>query len=322
MAGADVGRTAAARAALAAAVVAALVLALAGCSQGDASTSTTQQTTTQSAGPDHAQINYAALGDSYTAAPFVSVTDLAGGCFRASRNYPFLVARRLAAHLHDVSCGGASTDDISGRQDAPDGSTHPPQIRAIGPRTRLVTVGIGGNDDSLFRTILRACLGWKDGPSATPSPVPPGSCTTGLQDELGDPATLVDGIGDNVARALHLVHRRAPRAVVVLVGYPRLLDPEHPCPGVPLSATDRVLLARIQSRLSTALARAAHSSGAEYVDMRRLSRGHEICSADPWINGPVTDKDRALAFHPFEAEQQAVASAVVDLVGKQLSPTD
>ena len=36
--------------------------------------------------------HYVAMGDSYTAAPFVPLTDVAYGCFRSSNNYPKLVA--------------------------------------------------------------------------------------------------------------------------------------------------------------------------------------------------------------------------------------
>ena len=44
--------------------------------------------------------------------------------------------------------------------------------------------------------------------------------------------------------------------------------------------------------------------------MYALSQGHEICSADPWVNGKVTDQTRALAYHPFAVEQRAVAAQV------------
>ena len=36
-----------------------------------------------------------------------------------------------------------------------------------------------------------------------------------------------------------------------------------------------------------------------YVDLYALSRGHEVCSDEPWVNGRETDQARALAFHPF-----------------------
>ena len=55
---------------------------------------------------------YVALGDSYTAAPLVPVTDVANGCFRSDHNYPALAAKALGAELEDRSCGGARTADL------------------------------------------------------------------------------------------------------------------------------------------------------------------------------------------------------------------
>ncbi len=63
--------------------------------------------------------------------------------------------------------------------------------------------------------------------------------------------------------------------------------------------------------LDRALRGAAKDSGADFVDVWKASRGHDICSSDPWVNGAVTDRGRAAAFHPFAAEQEAVAGLVL-----------
>ena len=56
------------------------------------------------------------MGDSYTAAPFVPLTDIADGCFRSSNNYPHLLAADLHIEdLRDRSCSGASTSDLPGQ---------------------------------------------------------------------------------------------------------------------------------------------------------------------------------------------------------------
>ncbi len=53
------------------------------------------------------------MGDSYTAAPFVPLTDIARGCLRSSNNYPHLVAGALhIADLRDRSCSGARTKHL------------------------------------------------------------------------------------------------------------------------------------------------------------------------------------------------------------------
>ncbi len=58
---------------------------------------------------------YVALGDSFTAAPFVPLTQLADGCLRSTNNYPHLVAGALRIpELEDRSCTGAQTTDLPG----------------------------------------------------------------------------------------------------------------------------------------------------------------------------------------------------------------
>ena len=57
---------------------------------------------------------------------------------------------------------------------------------------------------------------------------------------------------------------------------------------------------------------AAEETGSTYVDVWAASQGHDICSEDPWVNGAVTDQQRAAAYHPFAEEQAAVADLVVD----------
>ena len=61
--------------------------------------------------------HYVAMGDSFTAAPFVPLTDVAYGCYRSSNNYPHLVAEALHIDdLRDRSCSGAQTADLYGRR--------------------------------------------------------------------------------------------------------------------------------------------------------------------------------------------------------------
>ena len=45
--------------------------------------------------------------------------------------------------------------------------------------------------------------------------------------------------------------------------------------------------------------------------MYAASAGHDICSAHPWVNGAVTDRTRALAYHPLAAGMRADAAAVL-----------
>src|ERR1700709_2369081 len=96
---------------------------------------------------------YVALGDSYSAGPLIPVTDVANGCFRSDHNYPSLVAESLHAKLTDRTCSGAETKDFTTAQNA----EVPAQETGLSKDTSLVTVGLGGNDEQVFRTLTERC---------------------------------------------------------------------------------------------------------------------------------------------------------------------
>src|SRR5207237_9511985 len=76
---------------------------------------------------------YVALGDSYTAGPVIPVLQPDPlGCLRSDHNYPHLVAPFLALPVfRDVSCSGATTDDMTQPQDVTLGPPNPPQFDAL-----------------------------------------------------------------------------------------------------------------------------------------------------------------------------------------------
>ena len=312
------------------AALAALALAtLTGCwsSDADQQPDATESSAPSTPGPgssggssDDAQAptftTYAALGDSYTAAPFVPTTDLAAGCLRSSGNYPALLAEELGiSEVRDVSCSAAETRDVEAPQRVAGGQgTVPPQLRAVTRGTDLVTVGLGGNDEDLFATLV-GCVGGfgpsAPGAAATPTP---GPC---LGSDVSAPLAAIARTGERVAAVLEVVVDKAPRATVVLVGYPRLLGDTGGCRQFPIDASDVPAAQRLEVALRDALARAARRADVTFVDTYALSAGHEICADDPWVNGRRTDESRALAFHPFAEGQQAVADAVATRLAEE-----
>lgn len=280
------------------------VLALAGCS-GDSSGAPPVDT-------DEPQFpTYVALGDSYTAAPGVPNTDLTTGCARSDGNYPHLLAAELGADLTDVSCSGASTLSLIGAQQA-FGAVLPAQFEALTPETSLVTLGIGGNDESLFATLVGTCtqLAQQD-PQGAP-------CQARFTRADGDDKLLADvaTIGDRVTAAVEGVLDRAPDAEVVLVGYPQPVPESGTCPELPLAAGDYAYVREVTSALNDALEEAADEAGATYVDVEAASEGHDVCAGEEaWVNGTQTDLSQAIAFHPFAVEQEAVAQLVAEALG-------
>jgi lysophospholipase L1-like esterase len=289
----------------------AAVLLLAGCTNGATPDTVDDPNRAASTPPTTAEApsyqRYVALGDSFTAAPYVPTTDLAEGCLRSTGNYPALVAERLAIPtLVDVSCSGADTRDLVRPQNTFRDATVPPQLDAVTADTDLVTLGIGGNDFDLFVTLLQTCIQLGAGePTGRP-------CTDYLDANGTDLRDQISRITRRVAAALDRIQRRAPEAEVLLVGYPRIVPTDRTCPRLlPLADGDYLLAARVSKSLDRALTRAARQAGVELVDMYRASRGHDVCSDDPWVNGQVTDQAAALAFHPFAAGMDAVADRVV-----------
>lgn len=254
---------------------------------------------------------YVALGDSYTAAPFVPLTDVAGGCLRSDRNYPALVAEALDADLVDVSCSGAETADVTESQI--EGVA--PQQDALGRDVDLVTVGLGGNDGDLFSQLVSRCgrqpAGRADGRTGGAAP-DPSECVEPLTDRDVDALLgTLEQTRASLSATLELVGERAPQARVIAVGYPTIVAAERRCEALPLDPRDQANAARLNEALNRAVREAAEQAGAEYVDVAAATADHDICAEVPWINGAVTDQRRALAYHPFAEEQRAVADLLV-----------
>lgn len=282
---------------LALASAAVLVAACAGCSEqggrDDDEISPAPESASAPASETAAEeaISYVALGDSYAAAPGVPNTSGEDGCFRSDQNY----AHQIAAaddtiELTDVTCSGATTDDVLTKQ-----------VPALDADTDLVTLGIGGNDFQLFLTLIGECTA--PGPDAAGTP-----CTDAVSKRA---ETWLPRIEANIGKTLDAVVEAAPDAQVVVVGYPTLLPRTGSCPDlIPLPVGDFPFVNEVTNGLSDALRTQAEKRDLDFVDVARASRGHDICAKKPWVNGVDTAPDGTIAFHPFLAEQRAVAKLV------------
>lgn len=290
-------------------MVASVVL-LAGCTTSGSGTGAPAATSTPTpSGPSVTR--YVALGDSYSAGPLVPTSDLAGGCLRSDHNYPSLVARSLRVPTFvDVTCSGATTRELTHVQRTFGDARIPPQLASVTPRTDLVTLGIGGNDLNLFSTLVGTCTRLR-APDPTGSP-----CARQLRTHGPDLTAATRTIRAHVVASLRAVRARAPRATVLLVGYLRAVPDRGTCPALPLATGDYAVGRRISEALDRALHGAARTAGVRFVDMYAASRGHDVCSADAWVNGAVTNRQQALAYHPFAAGMRADARAVLRTLGR------
>jgi lysophospholipase L1-like esterase len=243
------------------------------------------------------QIDYVAMGDSYSAGPLITtIRSDPSGCVRSTDNYPAFLAGWLSVESYrDVTCSGADTADLTRRQRLPFGGTAAPQLAALSEDTDLVTLGIGGNDFSIFSSLV-SC-----GPGGD-------ACSPALQRRLLRDAERVES---RVARVVGRVVDRAPDAEVYVVGYPQVLPADDGCRAVPLPADRLEAAATVAERLNDSLRTGAESAGASFVDVEEASEGHDVCAGkDAWVNGPQAQPGVAAPFHPFLAGMRGVAREV------------
>lgn len=257
---------------------------------------------------------YVALGDSYAAGPFIP--DLLNdpiGCARSTNDYAHLVRPDIAVtNFVDVTCSGATSDAIFGKQDVV-GGPHPPQGDVLNQSTKVVTFQFGGNDIG-FGEIVQSCISllpWAAGCAASTYQV-------GGRDLLRE---RVQNAGPRIARALDEVKRRAPDAKVFVVGYPAILPESGSCWSLfsPIVAADVPYLRGVLRDLNAEIAARAAAAGAVYIDIYTPTIGHDICKADRWIE-PVVPSVTTPAFpvHPNIKGMRAWAALMSTTINRHV----
>ena len=272
---------------------------------------------------------YVALGDSYTSGLMIQPqTGEPRGCARSAVNYPSLVAGELGlsgAGFRDVSCSAARTGDLTGTQQT-EGGVNPPQLDALSAATRLVTVGIGGNDAG-FIDVITECAEQNLVQSLVTglggSPAAEAPCrdhyTSAAATGADQVQRKVDAAGEKLAGVLREAARRAPQARLYVVGYPSLLpaDPESCAPvlGNAVTPADLGFLAEKEQQLNAMLQQRAKAAGAGFVDVAAPSAGHDMCAGEDarWVEPPAPAPGLA-AVHPNARGQQGIAAAVLKAV--------
>lgn len=236
---------------------------------------------------------YVSLGDSYTAGPLIPNQSLSPlGCLRSDHNYPHVVRPGLTdvATFRDPSCSGATTDDMFSAQGVTPGP-NPPQLDSVTGDTRVVTLGIGGNDIG-FSGIVQNC--------ARVNPFDPckDDYVSGSSDAIAD---RIAATQPDVEAVIDGVAARAPGAKVFVVGYPTILpDSGSGCwPAVPIGPTDVAYLRAKTRQLNAMLASAAAAKGAIFVDTYTSSIGHDVCKSASvkWVEG-IVPVNTAAPVHP------------------------
>lgn len=215
--------------------------------------------------------NYVALGDSYAAGQ--GADPYLDGCYRSKNSYAELADQEKNIKLTtNAACSGHTTEDIVATQ-----------LRSLKGGTELVTITAGGNDLNVG-AVAALC-------GAAPE------STACRQSVISAQHLISSGeLYARVARLIHAVRDEAPRAKIVVTGYPHLFAP---APGIPEQANLFV------DGLNASISGAAAAAGAQYVDVTGAFAGHGIGSADLWINTSGPDN-----FHPNAAGYQAYYAAL------------
>jgi lysophospholipase L1-like esterase len=202
-----------------------------------------------------------------------------------------------------LACQGDVTSDVLTKQ-----------IPHMRRKATAVTITIGGNDMG-FASILKACLlnsGCSDAVRAHFGPIDTQHTTRPLQ-----------RLSRRLGRVYGAIHRRAPHATVVVLGYPKVLGPEiDGCFG--LSNDDLPMLHRAGLRLNQTIRFATERRGPNFhfASLAGVFAGHEACGseADEWINSPRHLQYYREYFHPNYPGQQEIAKAVIRRLPRLFRP--
>lgn len=286
---------------------------------GEYQTTSGMTWTTDSATPD----TYAALGDSFQSGEgayhYEPATDVdANRCHRSTVSYPYLIAGQpsVPGTLRDAACSGALIHNLQDGQ-----NNEARQYDALTARDALVTVGIGGNDLD-FSGIISACVA---GPQLS------GDFFSLTQTCHGRfEKKVVDGIArlraanpDTGLSPLQTVYNtirlRAPRARIVVLGYPHFFKPSgnfFGCQAVYRS--DEQWIDSKIDQFDEAIRAEALSLGAEFSNDSGEFDGHELCGdGKEYLNGIVRDLSKLPpvaneSFHPNADGHQQIARILLD----------
>lgn len=260
---------------------------------------------------------YIALGDSYSSGEgtwdLAADRGYAGGgsedCHRSQGSYFSTVTRGFRFALGGTlwACSGARIGDVlSGGQHG-----EPAQIDRLHPDTSLVTLTIGGNDIGFSQIVTRCVvrLPW----------------SSACRDQDADIRARMAALPSGLASVFDQIGRRAPKARVIVLGYPRPFPvrPGHSVDNI--GVADQVYLngvvhdldgviATAARRADQALAAASRPGTVEYADGYTAFDGHELGTPQPYLNalnidfGSLSAEPRS--FHPNELGYRTFAQVV------------
>ena len=232
-------------------------------------------------------VNYVALGDSYSAG--TGAGGESGSCGQSPNGYPNLVGASPGVTLTaNLSCFGATTDTV--RQ---------LQVPAMPARTQVVTLTVGGNDIGTG-AIAAAC-------TASPGSL---TCEAATANAL---FVELPQLPRKLTAMFRAIKAHAHNAQIIVLGYPRLFEPENM--AAPRYSSAAISSARTMNTaadlLNATIAGTALLNGVKFVSVTGAFAGHGIPSMDPWINLNPFEPLDPTNFHPNREGQASGYAAVL-----------
>jgi lysophospholipase L1-like esterase len=263
-----------------------------------------------------------ALGDSFSsgqgAGNFDPATTGHGNtCFRSPYAWPQVLAPKLGlTALPSLACSSATVAEVIQNRAGGQVERRRSQLSRIAGDPDVITITIGGNDVR-FAQVLADCVFF--------------NCKRIYAKSSGD--VLVRRI-DELARdtlppAYRAIHTAAPRARLVVVGYPRLFPRDVPQqPGRNCAAWGQITqeevryLNRRTRTLNAGIERAARNAGVEFVDVEEAFDGRELrCHGTTYMNRlRVFSRLFPSSFHPNAAGHARLAEVVAARVRRAGPP--
>lgn len=243
---------------------------------------------------------YVALGSSFAAGLGLGAREIGSPfiCQRTVNGYPKQIARITGLLLTDMSCSGATTRHVVRGGQVFLG----PQIDAIGPATRLITLTAGGNDIAYIGDLTAMAYQRQ------------GGIPSFLVGQFWKGAKPVDNrdfatLRSDLVSTLRKIRGRAPKAKIIVVTYPAILPETGTCSQLGIDAAQADMMRPVALRLADVTRSAAKEAGATVVDMATLSKDHDACTTQPWANGSAPTQ--GVAFHPTLAGTKAIAAQIM-----------
>ncbi|HSX07648.1 MAG TPA: SGNH/GDSL hydrolase family protein [Candidatus Saccharimonadales bacterium] len=244
-------------------------------------------------------IKYAALGDSIAAGAglplMMGASNEDKACARSDAAYPHLVAQYLQASLSHIACSGATVSDLYGSQTA-QGLNLTPQIDAAfaNGKPDVITLTIGANDLN-WSQVVGQCY-------AT-------TCGTSWSQDAAL-AVARGYLRIKLAAALFDIDQKSnfqPPKVIVTSYFAPFSTSAPACADTQGITTSEMQWVNGQeAKLDQAIKSVSDLFGNMTTYVPVNFSGHELCTAEPWIQG----LHAPAAFHPTVAGQAAIAKAV------------